>query len=183
MRLPKEKLANYVRTNDRRIVSQDQSLGPAVSTAEELDRASINENGHEMPLARVPWPDWLTTNRRLYRVQGYLFGPRTFCVATPYGRGRHVLSSEWVWKSRRDVIWHSDGTVQPQSRIRTRRIGRSGCGRTLLMIRVNDGAARAPHETCLRKTSDPVRGSASSWEYHSHFSTRSTRTLCHSDQA
>src|SRR5580658_4630912 len=26
------------------------------------------------------------------------------------------------------------------------------------MVRVNDGAARAPHETCLRKTPDPVIG-------------------------
>jgi hypothetical protein len=28
------------------------------------------------------------------------------------------------------------------------------------MIRVNDGAARAPHETCLRQTPDPMIGSA-----------------------
>jgi hypothetical protein len=26
------------------------------------------------------------------------------------------------------------------------------------MIRVNDGAARAPHETCLRQTSSPMIG-------------------------
>jgi hypothetical protein len=26
------------------------------------------------------------------------------------------------------------------------------------LIRVNDGAARAPHETCLRQTSDPLIG-------------------------
>jgi hypothetical protein len=31
------------------------------------------------------------------------------------------------------------------------------------MIRVNDGAARAPHETCLWRTSDPMIGSALSF--------------------
>ena len=39
-------------------------------------------------------------------------------------------------------------------------IGRSVMGfpSNVEVIRVNDGAARAPHETCLRKTPDPVIG-------------------------
>jgi hypothetical protein len=43
------------------------------------------------------------------------------------------------------------------------------------MIRANDGATRAPHETCLRQAPDPVIGSVKysffvGWEFGALFS-------------
>jgi hypothetical protein len=37
-------------------------------------------------------------------------------------------------------------------------INRRDIGRNVEMIRIIDGAIRAPHEACLRQTSDPMIG-------------------------
>jgi hypothetical protein len=37
-------------------------------------------------------------------------------------------------------------------------INRRDVGRNVEMIRINDGAIRAPHKACLRQTSEPMIG-------------------------
>jgi hypothetical protein len=83
------------------------------------------------------------------------------------------LPNEWPIELREVVVgtirsWDLPQDVTPNWHL-FRQLGRSIVNRcdheahlslTLLMIRVNDGAARASHETCLRRTSDPVRGYA-----------------------
>lgn len=75
--MAEEKFADDVDADHRRIVPENKRLHPTVSTAQQLDRAGINEYGHERWLAHAPRKGFLAANSLPGPTQRLTCDPKT----------------------------------------------------------------------------------------------------------